>query len=70
MPYPLIVSIGTKINDKSKNFDIAAYSFNKPFLFCKDLMGLTSFEKLEVTISFGDSDIESMAPLFEAMNDQ
>jgi hypothetical protein len=47
-----------------------AYSFNKAFMFCKDLMGVTSFEKLEVTISFGDSDIEAMSPLFEAMNDQ
>ena len=46
LPYPLIVSIGTKISEKSKNFDIVAYSFNKSFLFCKDLMGLTSFEKL------------------------
>lgn len=64
LPFPLIVSISTKINEKSKNFDISAYSFNKLFLFCKDLMGLTSFEKLEVTISFGDSDIESMTPLF------
>lgn len=33
-------------------------------------MGIISFEKLEVTLSFGDADIESMAPLFEAMNDQ
>lgn len=31
---------------------------------------MTSFEKLEVTMSFGDSDIQSMSPLFEALNDQ
>lgn len=70
LSHPLIVSIGTKINEKSENFKVEAYSFNKPFLFYKDLMGMTSFEKLEVTISFGDSDLQSMSPLFEAMNDQ
>ena len=33
-------------------------------------MNLIAFEKLEVTISLGDADIESMAPLFESVNDQ
>lgn len=70
LSHPLILSIGTKINEKSNNFDIIAYTLNKPFLFYKDLMEMTSFEKLEVTISFGDSDIQSMAPLFESLNDQ
>lgn len=68
--HPIIVSIGTTFTAKSENFSIDAYCFNQPYLFCKEFMGITSFEKLEVTLSFGDSDIESMAPLFEAMNDQ
>lgn len=46
LTHPLIISIGTQIDSNSENFNISAYSFNKPFLFCKDLMGLTSFEKL------------------------
>lgn len=32
-------------------------------------MDVTSFEKLQVEISFGDSDIEGMVPLYEALND-
>lgn len=38
LSHPLILSIGTKINEKSNNFDIEAYTLNKPFLFYKDLM--------------------------------
>lgn len=70
LTHPIIISIGTKFTQNSENFSIDAYCFNQPYLFCKEFMGITSFEKLEVTLSFGDSDIESMAPLFEAMNDQ
>lgn len=33
-------------------------------------MGVTSFEKLDVTISLGEADFLSMTPLFEAFNDQ
>lgn len=69
LTHPLIVSIGTRVNE-ANSFSIDAYCFNQPYLFCKEFMGITSFEKLEATLSFGDADIESMAPLFEAMNDQ
>jgi hypothetical protein len=33
-------------------------------------MDITAFERLEVTVSLGDADYESMTPLFEAVNDQ
>ena len=33
-------------------------------------MDVTAFEKLDVKISLGDADFESMTPLFEAFNDQ
>lgn len=61
---PIIVSIGTKVDENSENFNVEAYSFNQSYLFCKNLMNLTAFEKLNVTISLGDTDVESMAPLF------
>lgn len=31
---------------------------------------MTAFEKLDVKISLGEADFESMTPLFEAFNDQ
>lgn len=37
--------------------------------FIKETMEVTPFEKLQVEISFGDSDIEGMIPLYEALND-
>lgn len=33
-------------------------------------MEITAFEKLSAQISLGDADFESVAPLFEALNDQ
>lgn len=66
---PIILSIGTQIKKDSKNYQIESYCLNQSFLFCKDLMGIAAFERLESTISLGDADIESMAPLFEAFND-
>jgi hypothetical protein len=33
-------------------------------------MDIAAFEKLNINISFGETDFESMAPLFEAFNDQ
>jgi hypothetical protein len=68
--YPILLSVGTTFNKKSKNFDLSAYSFNQTYRFCKDLMDVTSFEKLDVSISLGEADFESMVPLFEAFNDQ
>lgn len=41
--FPLILSIGTKFDKKSTNFDLTAYSFNQTYRFCKDLMDVTSF---------------------------
>lgn len=54
---PIILSIGTKISESSNNFEIQAYSLNKGYVFCKNLMNIIAFEKLEVTISLGDADV-------------
>ena len=68
--FPIILSVGTKFTNHSNNFDLSAYSFNQTYRFCKDLMDVTAFQKLDVTISLGEADFQSMAPLFEAFNDQ
>ena len=47
-----------------------AYSFSQTYRFCKDVMDVTAFERLDVKISLGEADFESMTPLFEAFNDQ
>lgn len=68
--FPIILSISTIFSETSVGIPIEAYSFNHTYKFCKDLMDVTAFEKLDVTISLGDTQFESIAPLFEAMNDQ
>jgi len=67
--YPIILSIGTQFTTSTKNFDIQAYTYNSNLRIIKDIMEVTSFEKLQVEVSFGDSDIEGMVPLYEALND-
>ena len=47
-----------------------AYSFSQTYKFCKDVMDVTAFERLDVKVSLGEADFESMTPLFEAFNDQ
>lgn len=68
--YPIILSISTTITKESNNIDIRAYTFNKTYNFFKSIIGVAGFEELEASISLGDSDIQSMTPLFSAANDQ
>jgi hypothetical protein len=51
--YPIILSIGTQFTPKSTNYDLTAYSFNQTYRFCKDLLDVTAFERLDVTLSLG-----------------
>ena len=67
--YPIILSVGTKFSSNTKNFDIHAYTYNSTLRIIKDVMDVTSFEKLQVEISFGDNDIEGLVPLYQALND-
>lgn len=67
--YPIILSVGTKFTTNTKNFDIQAYTYNSTLRIIKDVMDVTSFEKLQVEISFGDNDIEGLVPLYQALND-
>jgi hypothetical protein len=46
--YPLILSVSTNINQLSKNLDICAYTYNQLFGGFRQLMDVTSFEKLHV----------------------
>ncbi len=46
--YPLILSVGTKFSSNTKNFDIQAYTYNSTLRIIKDVMEVTSFEKLQV----------------------
>ena len=68
LTYPIMLSIGTEITENK--MAIEAYTFNQTFKFCKDLMDITAFEKIEPIISLGDSSIKEMSPLFDAYNDQ
>lgn len=70
LKYPIILSVGTLFTAASKNYNLEAYAFNQTYRHCKDVMDITAFEKLDVSISLGDADFESMTPLFEAVNDQ
>lgn len=70
LSYPIILSVGTKFGPQAKNYSLDAYSFNQTYRHCKDVMDITAFERLEVNISLGDADFESMTPWFEAVNDQ
>lgn len=56
LSYPILLSVGTNFNKSSTNFDLSAYSFNQTYRFCKDLMDVTSFERLDVSISLGEAD--------------
>lgn len=67
--YPIILSIGTQFSSNSKNLEIHAYTYNSTLRIIKDVMDVTSFEKLQVEISFGDNDIEGMVLVYEALND-
>lgn len=62
--YPIILSVGTNITKDTQNFQLGAYSFSQTYKFCKDIMDVTAFEKLNVSISLGEADFESMTPLF------
>lgn len=68
--FPIILSLNTEITSKTKNFELQAYSFSQTYRFCKDIMDVTAFEELQVSISLGEADFQSMVPLFEAFNDQ
>ena len=68
--YPILLSVGTSFPAGCSNFALSAYSFNPTYRFCKDLLDVTAFEQLSVTVSLGEADFESMAPLFEALHDQ
>lgn len=68
--FPIILSVATTLPPNANNFLIEAYSFNATYRHCKELMDVTSFEKLDATLSLGDAGFEAVAPLFEAMNDQ
>jgi hypothetical protein len=68
--FPIILSVGTTLTSESKNFQLQAYTYSQTYRFCKDVMDITAFEKLDVTISLGEADFESMTPLFESFNDQ
>lgn len=57
LTHPIILSLGTPIKKGADNFNINCFCLSQSFLFCKDLMGITSFERLKATISLGDSDI-------------
>lgn len=48
LAYPIILSIGTKFSSQTKNFDIHAYTYNSILRIIKDVMDITSFEKLQV----------------------
>lgn len=41
--YPIILSIGTKFDQHSKNFDISAYTYNHTLKFIKDTLDVNSF---------------------------
>jgi len=62
--FPIILSVGSTIVPNSKNFNLEAYSFNQTYRFCKEIMEVTAFEKLDITISLGEADFESTAPWF------
>ncbi len=47
-----------------------AYTFNKSYKYCKDIMNVVAFQEIETEISFGDADAQSMTPLFSAFNDE
>ncbi len=57
LTHPLILSLRTLIHKDSENYNIDCFCLSQSFLFCKDLMSITSFERLKATISFGDADI-------------
>jgi hypothetical protein len=63
------LSVGTQFSANTKNFDISAYTYNSALRIIKDVMDVTSFEKLQVEISFGDNNIEGLVPLYQALND-
>ena len=67
--FPILLSVGTEITKQSKNFQLSAYSFSQTYRFCKDVLDITAFEKLNVSLSLGEADFQSMTPLFEAFND-
>lgn len=41
--FPIILSVGSTIVPKSKNFNIEAYSFNQTYRFCKEILDVTAF---------------------------
>jgi hypothetical protein len=51
--FPIILSVGSTVVPNSKNFNLEAYSFNQTYRFCKEIMEVTAFEKLDVSISLG-----------------
>lgn len=46
--YPIILSIGTQFSSTTKSLDIHAYTYNSTLRVLKDVMDVTSFEKLQV----------------------
>lgn len=54
--YPIILSLNTNITPETKNFQMNAYSFSQTYRFCKEIMDVTAFEQLDVTISLGEAD--------------
>ena len=43
LTYPIILSVGTELNEHSDSIPINAYCFNQNYKFCKEIMEITAF---------------------------
>lgn len=55
---------------KEGDFKIEAYSFNSVFKFCHELMGISAFEQWIIKISFGETKVQEISPIYTALRDQ
>ena len=51
--YPIILAVSSNIEKTDKNFNMQAYSYSQVYRFCKDVMDVTAFETLDVSVSLG-----------------
>lgn len=49
---------------------IEAYSMNSLFRFCNELLGIVAFEKWNVRISFTESKIQEVSPIYSSFREK